>query len=160
LVVTVLITVAGLSILTFRQIGVWRDTPTLWAWVIEKQPGAAIAHYNLGEYLREKGDLDGAGECWRRAATIEPTFSWPLNELGNLAVLHGARDEARYYFERATRANMYHAEAQYNFATFLEEEGQIAEARVHYEIFLRVAPPKLAYLFPDVRAKLSQLARP
>jgi protein O-mannosyl-transferase len=160
LTATVLVAVAGLSVLTVRQIGVWRDTPTLWAWVVEKQPGVALAHYNLGEYLRKKGDPDGAARCWRRAVEIEPSFSWPLNGLGNLAELRGALDEARSYFERATRANMYDAASQYNFATFLEDQGQAAEARVHYEIFLRVAPPKLSHLFPEVQAKLSLLARP
>jgi tetratricopeptide (TPR) repeat protein len=161
LLVTALVTMVSLSILTIRQIGVWRDSPTLWAWVIKKQPGAAMAHYNLGEYLRGKGDLDGAGRCWRRAAEIEPSFSWPLNQLGNLAVLHGTLDEARSYYDRATRVNMYDAEAQYNFATFLEDQGEVAEALVHYQVFLRVAPPsKFAYMFPEVRAKLALLARP
>ncbi len=160
-VVAAVVTMIGLSLLTIRQISVWRDSPTLWAWVIKKQPGAAMAHYNLGEYLREKGDLDGAGRCWRRAAEIEPSFSWPLNQLGNLAVLHGALDEARNYYDRATRVNMYDAEAQLNFATFLEDQGENAEAIVHYEVFLRVAPPsKFAYMFPEVRAKLELLARP
>jgi tetratricopeptide (TPR) repeat protein len=160
-VATAVIAAASLSILTVRQIGVWRDTPTLWAWVIEKQPKAAMAHYNLGEYLREKGDLDRAGQCWQRAAEIEPSFSWPLNQLGNLAVLHGALKEARNYYDRATRVNRNDAEAQYNFATFLEDQGEVAEALFHYELFLQVAPPsKFAYLFPEVRAKLALLARP
>ena len=52
------------------------------------------------------------------------------------------------------------AEAQYNFATFLEDQGQVAEARVHYELFLRFASPKYAHLFPEVRAKLSGVAPP
>ena len=156
LAVAAVITMIGLSILTVRQIGVWRDSPTLWMWVIKKQPGAAMAHYNLGEYLREKGDLDSAGQFWQRAAEIEPTFSWPLNQLGNLAVLHGSLDEARRYFDRATRVNVYDAEAQLNFANFLEDQGEVAEARLHYEIFLRVAPPsKFADFFPEVQAKLS-----
>jgi tetratricopeptide (TPR) repeat protein len=158
--VTALITVVSLSILTVRQIGVWRDTPTLWAWVIEKQPTAAMAHYNLGEYLREKGDLDRADQCWQRAAEIEPSFSWPLNQLGNLAVLRGELKEARNYYDRATRVNSNDAEAQYNFATFLEEQGQISEARAHYEMFLRSAPPKYAHLIPEVQAKLAPPTRP
>jgi hypothetical protein len=155
LVVCVLVAVASLSILTVRQIGVWRDTPTLWAWVIEKQPRAAVAYYNLGEYLRKKGDLDGAAQYWQRALEAEPTFSWPLNQLANLAVLRGEPDKARHYYDRATRANVRDAEVQYNFATFLEDQGQIYEARAHYEMFLRFAPPKYAHLIPEVQAKLS-----
>ena len=156
LVVAILAAVTSLAILTIRQIGVWRDTPTLWAWVIEKQPRAAMAYYNLGDYWREKGHLDRAGDYWRRTVEIEPSFSWPLNQLGNLAVLEGKLDEARSYYERATHANMHDAEAQLNFATFLEEQGEIAEARIHYENFLRIAPPRFAHLLPEVRAKLKQ----
>jgi len=155
LTVTILLAGIGLAILTIRQTHIWRDTPTLWTWAIKMQPRAAVAHYNLGQYLREKGDLDGASQCWRRAVEADPTFSWPLNQLGNLAVLRGRLDEARRYYERATLVNMRDAEAQYNFATFLEDHGQAAEARVHYELFLRVAPPSLAHLLPEVRAKLS-----
>jgi protein O-mannosyl-transferase len=148
----------GLSTLTVRQIGVWKDTPTLWTWAIDKQPGAAMAHYNLGEYLRESGDLDGAAKCWRRAVELEPSFSWPLNQLANQAALRGARDEARSYYERATQVNQYDAVAQYNFATFLEHEGQVAEARAHYQMFLQVATAKVADLLPEVRAKLATTA--
>jgi protein O-mannosyl-transferase len=158
--VTALGTTVVLSILTVHQARIWHDSATLWEWVIEKQPNAAMAHYNLGEYLREKGDLDRAGQCWQRAAEIEPSFSWPLNQLGNLAALRGKLDEARSYYERATRVNMYDAEAQLNFATLLEDQGQVVEARAHYEIFLRVAPPELAHLLPDVQERLSLLGRP
>jgi hypothetical protein len=161
LTVTVLVALAGLSILTVRQIGVWRDTPTLWAWVIAKQPRVAVAHYNLGEYRRKQGDWNAAERCWKRAAEIEPTFSWPLSQLGNLAVQRGEIDEARRYYERATRANVRDVVAQYNYAGFLEDQGQFAEARVHYELFLRFAPPKYADQLAEVRARLSTLpARP
>jgi protein O-mannosyl-transferase len=151
-----IVAVVTLAVLTVRQVGVWRDTRTLWTWVIETEPNVAMGHYNLGEYFREKGDLDRAGQCWRRAAELEPSFSWPLNQLGNLALLQGRLDEAHSYFERATRVNKNDAEAQLNFANLLEDQGQIEEARLHYEIFLRVAPPaKFAHLFPEVRAKLA-----
>ena len=155
-----IVAVVALSVLTVRQIGVWRDTRTLWTSVIEREPTVAMAHYNLGEYFREKGDLDRAGQLWRRAAELEPSFSWPLNQLGNLAVLQGKVDEARAYFERATRVNPNDAEAQLNFANLLEDQGQLAEARAHYEIFLRIAPPsKFADLSREIRAKLAMPAQ-
>ena len=159
-VMTALGTTVALATLTVRQTRIWHDSDTLWAWVIAKQPNAAMAHYNLGEYLREKGDLDRAGECWKKASEIEPTFSWPLNQLGNLAVLRGKPGEARSYYERATGVNMNDAEAQLNFAGFLEDQGQLAEARAHYLIFLRVVTPELAHMVPEVRERLSQLGQP
>jgi hypothetical protein len=154
------ILIAGLSALSIRQIGVWRDSATLWTWAIERQPNVAFAHYNLGEYLRSKGDLDGAGRSWRRASELEPTFSWPLNQLGNLAMLQGRTDEARRLYEQAIRVNPRDAEAQLNYAEFLDDAGQEEEARRHYEIFLRVAPPNLAHLFPEVRSRLASPMHP
>lgn len=157
---TVMVTLVVLSVLSVRQIGVWRDTRTLWTWVVEKEPDVAMGHYNLGEYFREKGDFDRAGQSWRRAAELEPSFSWPLNQLGNLALMKGKVDEAHTYFERATRVNPNDAEAQLNFANLLEEQGKLAEARAHYEVFLRVAPPaKFAHEVPEVRAKLAAPAK-
>jgi protein O-mannosyl-transferase len=154
--VVAMVTMVVLSILTVRQIGIWRDARALWTWVVEKEPDVAMGHYNLGEYFREKGDLDRAGQSWRRAAELEPSFSWPLNQLGNLALLQGRGDEAYAYFDRATRVNPNDAEAQLNFADLLEEQGKHAEARTHYEIFLRVAPPaKFARVLPEVRTKLA-----
>ena len=52
------------------------------------------------------------------------------------------------------------AEAQLNFANLLEDQGQLAEARAHYEIFLRIAPPsKFADLSREIRAKLAMPAQ-
>jgi protein O-mannosyl-transferase len=158
LAATSIVAIIGLTVLTVRQIGVWRDSLTLWTWVVAKQPRVAIAHYNLGEYLRKKGDWDGAALHWRRAVEVQPEFSWPLNQLGNLAVRRGEIEEARSYYERATNANVRDAVAQYNFAGFLEDQGQLAEARVHYELFLRYAPPTYSSLIPEVRAKVLELA--
>jgi 4-amino-4-deoxy-L-arabinose transferase-like glycosyltransferase len=154
-VATVLTAIAAFSAVSIRQITVWRDSFTLWTWVIKKEPNVAIAHYNLGEYWRGKGDLEAAARCWLRASELEPSFSWPLNQLGNLAMLQGKADEARRYYEQAIRVNPKDAEAQLNYAEFLDDEGHAEEARRHYEIFLRIAPSNLAHLFPEVRAKLS-----
>jgi len=153
-------TIVVLAILTVRQTRIWHDSGTLWEWTIAKQPNAAMAHYNLGEYFREKGDLDRAGEYWKKASELETTFSWPLNQLGNLAVQRGKMDDARSYYERATRVNMNDAEAQLNYAGFLDDQGQLAEARLHYQIFLRVVTPELAHMVPEVRQRLSELGQP
>jgi len=159
-----MVTAAGmvvvLAVLTIRQARIWHDSITLWEWVIAKQPNAARAHYNLGEYFREQGDLDRAGESWKKASDLEPTFSWPLNQLGNLAVQRGQMEQARAYYERATRVNVNDAEAQLNYAGFLEDQGQLAEARTHYQIFLRVVTPELAHMVPEVRERLSELGQP
>jgi protein O-mannosyl-transferase len=155
-----LIAVAGLSALSIRQIGVWRDSFTLWSWVIQKQPNVAIAHYNLGQHLRSKGDLEGAGQSWRRASQLEPSFSWPLNQLGALAMLQGKTDEARRFYEQAIQVNARDAAAQFNYATLLADEGHVEEARRHYEIFLKVATPNLAHLLPEVRSRLALPAHP
>ena len=37
-----------LSVLTIRQIGVWRDTVSLWEHEVALYPGAVTARHNLG----------------------------------------------------------------------------------------------------------------
>jgi len=45
---------AGLSVLTFYQVQVWRDTDTLWRFALEAEPDCSICHGNLGVYLSNK----------------------------------------------------------------------------------------------------------
>jgi len=116
--------------------------------------------YNLAAFELVNGEFAALGSSAKKASELETTFSWPLNQLGSLAVQRGKMDEARSYYERATRVNMNDAEAQLNFAGFLEDQGQLAEARLHYQIFLRVVTPELAHMVPEVRERLSQLGQP
>ena len=46
------------------------------------QPGDAAAHYNLGNALDKKGDLDGAIAEWRTAIRLQPDLADAHHNLG------------------------------------------------------------------------------
>src|SRR5262249_7388810 len=50
---------------------------------IKIDPNYAMAHYNLGIALKDKGDLDGAIRCYRTAIRIDQQFAEAHCNLGN-----------------------------------------------------------------------------
>ena len=71
-----------LSVVTYRQLGFWKDNVTLWSHTVEVTPANFIAEDNLGGALLEAGRIDEAIPHFRQAAAIEP--SDPMSRL-NLA---------------------------------------------------------------------------
>jgi tetratricopeptide (TPR) repeat protein len=72
----------ALAIVTYRQIGFWKDNVTLWSHAVEITPPNFVAEDNLGGALIEEGHTDEAIMRFQRAAAIEP--SDPMSRL-NLA---------------------------------------------------------------------------
>lgn len=67
--------VAALSALTWRQCGVWRDTLTLWAYNVSRDPASAVSNTNYGgALLRAGGDVNDAVPYFRKAVQLDPRF--------------------------------------------------------------------------------------
>jgi tetratricopeptide (TPR) repeat protein len=60
------------SILTQQRTKVWKDSSSLFADVVAKYPDRAYAHYALGNSKNSANDLQGALQCYSRAASLEP----------------------------------------------------------------------------------------
>ena len=87
-----------LAILTWRQCGIYADIETLWRDTLAKNPGAWLAHNNLGIVLWDEGKIQEAVEHCNEALRSSPDFAlwcttiwgWPWRnkakfeeELGN-----------------------------------------------------------------------------
>jgi hypothetical protein len=152
-----LVLVSGsLAALTVRQIGVWRNSVTLWTHVTRHFPDCASAFYQLGHAYRRKRDFASAENAWRRTVEIAPRHSEALNGLGNLAMMRGSLPAARDWYRAAVIADDGNAEAHFNLALALEGLGDHAGARRHYRAFVDRATPEYAHLLPGVRAKLAR----
>ncbi len=86
---------------THRQIGVWRNSETLWRSLIEKADYVpALAYFGLGQELENKGKLDKALANYRIAYSLNPRNNDYLGMIGVILAKKGRHDEALAIFTK------------------------------------------------------------
>jgi tetratricopeptide (TPR) repeat protein len=123
----------------------WEDSVTLWRHATRVTPDSYIAHENLGQALRELGQLDEATASYDRALVHAPGGSPGYvaviqNSLGMVLTRAGKPDEALGHFATAARLNPGFAEAQSNLGNALAATGRLPEAIDHYREAVRLKP--------------------
>ena len=91
---------------------------------IERNPGAWMAHNNLGAELFDAGRLSEAIEHDQRALELKPDYPEAHTNLGNALLGLGRPEEARASFDRALKYQPQDAEANWNLAHVLILTGQ------------------------------------
>ena len=128
------------SLLTWRQGGVYADLETLWRDTLKKNAGAWIAHNNLANILKERGQLDPAIGHYRQALLLKPGSSQIHL---NLADAHQARGEAAAalrHYRRALNAEPNRVEIHLKLGNALLGQNAVGEAIDHYRRALQLAP--------------------
>jgi tetratricopeptide (TPR) repeat protein len=98
------------------------------------------ACYNLAHVLAQLGYKYQALERYRQAIEIDPRFGDAWNNLGILLAEMGEREEACIAFRRVLAIDSQHLRAHYNLADTLDELGRLAEAREHWQAYVRLDP--------------------
>jgi tetratricopeptide (TPR) repeat protein len=62
----------ALTVVTWQQLAVWKDSVALWRHSIDATFSTATSQLNLGTALEEAGDVPGAIKCYRAAIEYEP----------------------------------------------------------------------------------------
>ncbi len=119
---------------------VWRDPVALWRDVTAKSPRKPRGHFNLGNALRDAGDLDGAVASWSRVVELEPSHPLAWLQLGNAAYVRGDYPGAEAAYRRALSGPVVNADAVYDLALVLEATGRMDEALAFYRKFVEGAP--------------------
>jgi tetratricopeptide (TPR) repeat protein len=118
---------AGLALASFRQIGRWRDTETLFRWTLRVTDRNAVAHNNLGIHLCQTGRMaEGIGHI-RQAAACDPGPR-QLAELAIALAENGNVDEAAGLAERARNLNGIEPLAWHALGVVAYARGAYAEA--------------------------------
>jgi len=112
----------------------------LYRHTLQKTPDDAWAHYELGNALRDRGQLPEAIAEFRAATKLDPSHAAAQNNLGTLLEENGNVDEAIRRYQQAVRAEPDFADAHYNLANALRVKGAAAEAVNHYREALRLEP--------------------
>jgi Flp pilus assembly protein TadD len=90
---------AVLALGTWGQVGLWRNSETLWRWAAEQDPACATCYGGLGEailYGTESGRarLDESEANERRAIALRPTLPLPHFILGTIHLVRGRYADA------------------------------------------------------------------
>jgi protein O-mannosyl-transferase len=154
-----LVTTAGLAVvsvlaaLTWKQVGLWRDSQRLWAHAVVTAP-SSMAHYNFANLLARQSRWVEANEHYRAAASIRPDWENVQVNWGVALARQGRVDEAISRYREAIRTTPHAAPAHYNWANAIvatDPQGAIH----HYGEAVRI-DPRLAEAYNNWGMVLAQ----
>jgi protein O-mannosyl-transferase len=151
---------AGLAILSWQLVWVWRDSETLWAYAVAVEPASPLAHGNLGFAYLNRGRLADAERETRAALQLAPEWEQGQEnlagvlarqgrfveagearaQLGYLLLKHRKCDEAVALFQKEVSVRPGDAAAHNNLGAALFLRGDVGPAIEHFEESLRIDP--------------------
>lgn len=149
----------GCGLLTWHQGRAYADLETLWRDTLAKNPGAWIAHNNLGNILRQRGQLNQALRHYRQALLLMPGDAQIHL---NLAETHQGRSEiatALRHYRQALAAEPDRIETLLKLGNILLAQNAAEEAVRHYLRALELAP-SLAPAHSNLGAALAAQGQP
>jgi tetratricopeptide (TPR) repeat protein len=130
----------ALMVLTWLQVGHWRDTYTLFSHTISVTEDNHIAYLNLGNYFtKQKKDAEAIG-CYRKAIEAHPRYVDAHYNLGLAFGREGRHEEAIKEFKRVLRLRKRHWRSRFRLADSLVQAGRVEEALQEYRRVLEVRP--------------------
>jgi tetratricopeptide (TPR) repeat protein len=131
---------ATLGTLTWRQAHTYQDLEALWTDTLRKNPGAWMAHNNLAVLFREQGRLDEAVEHYHEVLRLNEGDFIAHTNLGVALQSQGKLEEAIAHYRQALQLEPDWVSAHYNLGTALEAQGRREEALEHFERAVALRP--------------------
>ena len=125
----VAVALAVLGMLTWRQASIYQDEEIFWLHIIEFNPQARYAHFNLGNALYKQGRYEGALEVALVAVKQQPDYAKARVSLGAILNALGRFEEAETHLRRAIALNSKQKNnAHLNLGKTLYKQGRYEEA--------------------------------
>jgi Flp pilus assembly protein TadD len=134
------VTVALLAAVSWRQLGYWRSTETLFNHALEATGENWVARAALGTAALESGRNGEAVAQLTQAIRLAPDAPALHNNLGQAFDRLGRGPEARAAYEGELRIYPASVEARYNLGNRLLAEGRPTEAAAAFRELIRRAP--------------------
>ena len=134
---------------TWIQVGLWRDSVTLFTHTLSVTSNNLVMQYNLAHVLGRQGKHDEAVSHFAQALSIQPDFYDALINMGITLADQGKVAEAVRYYDQALRVEPNSAKAHMQMALALARQEKTADALPHFYKALELAPAD-----PDVRINL------
>ena len=133
--------IVSLSFYTIKQIEVWRNSITLWGYVIDKFPGTApVAHNNLGIAFEDQGNSDQAIDQYQVALKIYPEYADAHFNLGRIYAKKGYLDQAIQEFQAALQINPGAGDTHNSLGIAYAMQGHIDQAINEFKAAMQIDP--------------------
>ena len=157
-----------LGTLTWRQCGIYKDSDTLWADTLEKNPDSWLAHGEIGGSLYRQGKLDEAlfhlDRQLELAAYLKKIHPMAYSDAyyckGLIFTAKGRLADAAEQYKMSLEVDDNSALVHYLLANILAKQGKVEEATTHYRHGLEIARAKGAEnLAEDIRRQLEAIEK-
>lgn len=108
--------------------------------LIVAQPNFAEAHNNLGNILRQQGQLEAAAQAFQTALQLKPQSASTHNNLGNIRLEQCQYEAAIHCFRTVIQLEPNRAEAYDHLGNALHKQGQWDEAIQAFKHALHLKP--------------------
>ncbi len=135
--------IAGCGVLTFLQATPYRTSFTLWRDTLRKNPGAWLAHHNLGNLYRDDGRNHKAIYHLERAVGLKPDMDVGHYNLGCALDAIGRHTDAIDQLNRAIELKATFAEAYSSLGLALRNADRVDEAIAQFHKAIEVQPDLL-----------------
>jgi len=134
-----------LAFLTWQQCGYWKNSIVLYERALQITKNNDLAHYNLGNELKDQGNMEEALKHFLEAVKINPNAADAHNNIGIILELNFKKyDEAIYHYRRALQIDPDNPGIHFNLGIALAAKGERQEAIRHFQ--------RAIYLKPDYEA--------
>ncbi len=125
----------------------WYSDYTLFASAVEATPQSAKAHFNLGNAVRDNGDLQGALPHYHRALWIYPNYAEVSYNIGVIQQELGHVAEALTAYQNVLSVDATHVNAWTNTGILFAENGLLDKAVEAFEKAQQLAPERMDVRF-------------
>jgi protein O-mannosyl-transferase len=122
------VTILLLALLTTIQISRWRDSETLFAYVLSVTSDNSFVQNNLGTALGQQGKHAEAIPHFVEALRIKPNYADALENMGLALWKQGKAAEAIGFYQRALRVKPQSVKAHWGLGQVLAEQGKNDDA--------------------------------
>lgn len=134
------VVLALLGTMTWRQAGIYRDDVTFFSHIVSLNPEARNAHFNLSIQLTRAGRLEEALAVARKAVENRPDQAKDLFVLGAVLTHTERFVEAEELLRHALEIDPGHKNSRREMANLLRVQGRREEALEEYRALLEIDP--------------------
>jgi tetratricopeptide (TPR) repeat protein len=140
LIVSATTALSAFTICTWNQVKYWENSVALFTHNLNVNYDNSLAHYELGNALKQQGKFDKALFHYSKALQINPNFAEVHNNLGHTLALQKDYKDAIYHYNQALRIKPTYTQAHNNLGALFAYQGNFEEAVYHFNKALEINP--------------------